>query len=424
MQLLYSFLTQIAALHLLVAQHFSKKLKVFVSGRKQVFSTLKQKITASDKTVWFHCASLGEFEQAVPIIDACKRLLPNYKIIVSFFSPSGFEIKKNSDKADAIVYLPLDTISNARKFVELTHPSLAIFVKYEFWPNYLFELKNKEIPTLLVSGIFRSNQIFFKPYGGFMRKALSAFNHLFVQDIGSQELLSGIKITNSTISGDTRFDRVSHQIEQDNSLDFMDTFKDNSICIVCGSTWPEDEIVLLESIQNASEEVKFTVAPHKIDALKIDAFRRKINKPTVLYSEIFSSKGTLDKVKLSEAKVLIIDTIGLLTKIYSYADIAYVGGAAGNTGLHNILEPATFGVPIVIGENFENFPEAKKLQQLAGLFSVKSSAECSQILNKLISNKSFRSKTGMIAGHFTNSNTGATKKIMNYIEKLHRDGVV
>ena len=424
MQLLYSFLTQIAALHLWVAQHFSKKLRVFVSGRKDVFNILNQKISANDKTVWFHCASLGEFEQAVPIIEACKRLLPNHKIIVSFFSPSGFEVKKNSDKADAIVYLPLDTISNARKFIELTHPSLAIFVKYEFWPNYLFQLKAKKIPTLLISGLFRSNQIFFKPYGRFMRKALSSFDHLFVQGVDSKELLSRIKITDSTISGDTRFDRVSHQIEHDNTLDFMEIFKADSLCIVCGSTWPEDEVVLLDSINSDSEEVKFTIAPHKIDALKIDAFRRKINKPVVLYSEIFSSNGTLEKEKLSEAKVLIIDTIGLLTKIYSYADIAYVGGAAGNTGLHNILEPATFGVPILIGDNFEKFPEAKKLQQLAGLFSVKSSAECSQILNKFTNDKSFRSKTGMIAGHFINSNTGATKKIMNYIEKLHSNGVV
>ena len=267
MQLLYSFLTHIAAFHLWVAQHFSKKLKVFVSGRKKVFSTLEQKIDARDKTIWFHCASLGEFEQAVPIIEACKNLLPNYKIIISFFSPSGFEIKKNTDKADAIVYLPLDTISNARKFIALAHPSLAIFVKYEFWPNYLLELKAEKVPTLLVSGLFRTNQIFFKPYGGFFRKALLSFDHLFVQDLNSKKLLEGIKITNATISGDTRFDRVSHQIEQDNRLDFMEIFKSDSTCIVCGSTWPEDEDVLLDSILNASEDVKFTLAPHKIDAL-------------------------------------------------------------------------------------------------------------------------------------------------------------
>jgi 3-deoxy-D-manno-octulosonic-acid transferase len=204
----------------------------------------------------------------------------------------------------------------------------------------------------------------------------------------------------------------------------MDAFNDNSICFVCGSTWPEDELILLDTINSSIGDVKYVIAPHKMDASKLDAFLVKINKATVRYSEIFSASGALEEEKLIDAKVLIIDMIGLLTKIYSYADIAYVGGAAGNTGLHNILEPATFGVPIIIGDNFEKFPEAKKLQQLAGLFSVKSGEECTQILSKLINDKSFRSKTGMIAGHFINSNTGATKKIMDYLEKLHRDGVV
>ena len=424
MRILYSFLTQIATYHLWVAQHFSKKLETFVSGRKDVFTILERDISAKDKTIWFHCASLGEFEQAVPIIEATKKLFKSHKIIISFFSPSGYEIKKNSDIADSIVYLPLDTISNAKDFIKKVHPSLAIFVKYEFWPNYLFELKKNQIPTLLVSGLFRANQPFFKPYGSFMRRALLSFNHFFVQDADSQELLKTINITNATISGDTRFDRVSHQIEQDNTLDFMDTFNGSSICIVCGSTWPEDEIILLDAINSDTEGLKYVVAPHKMDASKLDIFIRKINKPTVKYSEIFSTSGALEEDKLIEAKVLIIDMIGLLTKIYSYADIAYVGGAAGNTGLHNILEPATFGVPIIIGDNFEKFPEAKKLQQLAGLYSVQSSEEFTQILSKLINDTSFRSKTGMIAGHFINSNTGATTKIMNYIEKLHRDGVV
>ncbi|MFT4668654.1 MAG: 3-deoxy-D-manno-octulosonic-acid transferase [Flavobacteriaceae bacterium] len=424
MKTLYSFLTQIASFHLWVAQHFSKKLKTFVSGRKDVFTILERDISAKDKTIWFHCASLGEFEQAVPIIEATKKLFTSHKIIISFFSPSGYEIKKNSNLADSIIYLPLDTISNTTKFIKKAHPSLAIFVKYEFWPNYLFELKKNQIPTLLVSGLFRANQSFFKPYGGFMRKALLSFNHFFVQDPASQELLKKINITNTTISGDTRFDRVSRQIEQDNTIDFMDTFKGDSICIVCGSTWPEDEVILLDAINSAADEVKYVIAPHKMDANKLNTFRKKINQPTALYSEIISPSGALEDEKLIDSKILIIDTIGLLTKIYSYADIAYVGGAAGNTGLHNILEPATFGVPILIGDNFDKFPEAKKLQQLAGLYSVKSGEECTQTLSKLINDRSFRSKTGMITEHFINSNTGATKKIMNYIQKLHRDGIV
>ena len=424
MRTLYCLLTQIATVLLWMAHPFSKKLKTFVLGRKDVFTLLERAISTNDKTIWFHCASLGEFEQAVPIIKATKKLFQNHKIIISFFSPSGYEIKKNSDIADSIVYLPLDTLSNAKKFIKLAHPSLAIFVKYEFWPNYLFELKKNKIPTILVSGLFRANQSFFKPYGAFMRRALLSFDHFFVQDLNSQELLKKINIVNTTTSGDTRFDRVSHQIEQDNTLDFMDVFTENSTCIVCGSTWPEDETILLDGINSSAADVKYVVAPHKMDANKLEAFRSKINKPTVQYSELFTATGVLKEDTLKEAKVCIIDTIGLLTKIYSYADIAYVGGAAGHTGLHNILEPATFGVPILIGKHFEKFPEAKKLQQLAGLYSVSSGEEYTQVIRKLILDTGFRSKTGMIAGHFINSNTGATNKIMDYLEKLHSDSVV
>ena len=417
MQLIYSFLTRISYLFLWIAQFFSKKMKLFVSGRKGVFEKLKISIAEEDKTIWFHCASLGEYEQGLPIMEAVKKKFPKHKIVITFFSPSGYEVKKNTPIADVVVYLPLDTKPNAQKFIELLHPSLALFVKYEFWPNYLLELQKQNIPTLLISGLFREGQVFFKSHGGFMRKALRSFNHIFVQDSISEKLLQSINIDNVTVSGDTRFDRVSHQIEQDNSLPFISEFKGNHLCIVCGSTWPEDEAVLLKYINEASEAVKFIVAPHNIDTFKIEQFRKKLRNPSVLYSE-------KDGENLNDYSVFVIDTIGLLTKIYSYADIAYVGGAMGKTGLHNILEPATFGIPIVIGNNFENFPEAKRLQQLAGLYSINSETECAAILSKLVSNSSFRDKTGMIAGHFVNSNTGATAITLEYIEKLHRDGLV
>jgi 3-deoxy-D-manno-octulosonic-acid transferase len=224
-------------------------------------------------------------------------------------------------------------------------------------------------------------------------------------------LLKSIGFKNTTVSGDTRFDRVSHQIEMDNSLRFADEFKGNSLCIVCGSTWPEDETVLLDYINAAPENVKFIIAPHKIETDKIEDFRKKINKKTLLHSE-------KDEVDISEYSVLMIDCIGLLTKLYSYADIAYVGGAMGKTGLHNILEPATFGVPIVIGKNYEEFPESIRLRDLAGLFPVENKQECSSILEKLINDSNCRSKTGMISGHFVNKNIGATKKIMNYVLKV------
>ncbi len=408
---------QIAAFLLWIAQFFSKKLRLFVNGRKDVFQTVESKFSPKDKTIWFHCASLGEFEQGFPIIQATKDMFPEHKIVISFFSPSGFEIKKNTPIADLVIYLPLDTRSNAKKLVELIHPSLVLFVKYEFWPNYLFELQESKVPTLLISGLFRKEQVFFKWYGGFMRKALLSFDHFFLQDQASKEYIETILPDNITVSGDTRFDRVSHQIEMDNSLGFMDQFKAKSLCIVCGSTWPEDETVLLDYINSAPENVKFVIAPHKIDSLKIAAFRKTINKKSVLYSE-------KENQNLEQYSILILDTIGLLTKVYSYADIAYVGGAMGSTGLHNILEPATFGVPILIGANFEKFPEAKRLQQLAGLFSITNSQECSQVLSKLIEDGSFRNKTGMITGHFINSNTGASRKIMDYISNLHSDGIV
>ena len=411
MHLLYNFSTFITSKLILLTPFFSKKMSLFANGRKSVFKTLKESINPEDKTIWFHCASLGEYEQGVPIMEKTKELFPDYKLIVTFFSPSGYEVKKNSTLADIIVYLPIDTVANAKKFLELAHPSLAVFIKYEFWPNYLFQLKENNIPTLLVSGLFRKDQLFFKPYGGFMRKALKSFDHFFVQDKISEELLNSISIKEITVSGDTRFDRVSNQLSRDNTLDFISKFKQDKLCTVCGSTWPEDEAVLIDFINNASDDVKFIIAPHEISATKIESFRKNIQKKTVLFS-------TMEKDKLSDSNVFIIDTVGLLTKIYSYADIAYVGGGMGATGLHNILEPATFGVPIVIGNRFEKFPEAKELLELKGLFSISNTSECSQVLEKLVTDNNFRQESGEIAKSFIEDNKGATYKIMAYINHL------
>ena len=408
MHTIYNLSIHLASFGLRIVALFNKKMKLFVNGRKDVFEILQQKISSEDKTIWFHCASLGEFEQGVPIMEAIKKQRPDHKIVVSFFSPSGFEVKKNTPLADAVVYLPMDIRANAKKFLAAVRPTMALFVKYEFWPNYLFELQKKNVPTYLVSGVFRKDQIFFKSYGGFMRKALQSFDHFFLQDENSEELLKNIGFSNVTVSGDTRFDRVSHQIEMDNTLKFAEDFKGNSLCIVCGSTWPEDEVVLLDYINAAPENVKFIIAPHKIEVDKISDFTKKIVKKTVLHSN-------KDEVNISDYDVLIIDCIGLLSKLYSYADIAYVGGAVGSTGLHNILEPATFSVPIVIGKNYDEFPEAIRLRDLAGLFSIRNAPECSETLNKLVANKDFRTKTGMISGHFVNKNTGATAKIMRHI---------
>ncbi|MCF4101942.1 3-deoxy-D-manno-octulosonic acid transferase [Gillisia sp. M10.2A] len=383
-------------------------MKLFVDGRKNTFSILNSKIQQKDRVIWFHVASLGEFEQGLPIIEVVKNIYPQHKIVLSFFSPSGYEVKKNTPIADAVVYLPLDTRRNVRLFLELAHPEMSFFVKYDFWPNYLNELKKRNIPSFLISGGFSANQLFFKSYGKWMRKSLTSFQHFFVQNESSKVLLNSIGFQNVNVSGDTRFDRVSNQLKQDNKLDFIEDFKENKTCIVAGSTWPEDEAMLQEFINNSSPEVKFIIAPHNIKAEQIQKFKNSLNKRTVLYSE---KQGK----ELSSYQVFIIDTIGLLSKIYSYGDIAFVGGATGTTGLHNILEPATFGIPIIIGSNYSKFPEAIELQKLAGLYSVKNTKEFQDILQKLLKDVDFRQKTGMIAGHFISSNTGATQVIKTYL---------
>ena len=413
MHLLYNFSTFLASKLILLSPLFSPKMGLFVKGRKSVVNTLKSTLKKGDKTIWFHCASLGEYEQGVPIIKKIKEEFPDHKIIVSFFSPSGFEVKKNDKLADCTVYLPLDTPKNAKNFIDLLQPSVAIFIKYEFWPNYLFELKKKNIPTILVSGLFRKDQVFFKFYGGFMRRTLNSFSHFFVQDQLSKSLLKQLKISQVTVSGDTRFDRVSDQLSMNNKLDFIALFKQDLFCLVCGSTWPKDESILINYINNFSNNTKFIIAPHEVNNLRIESLKKKLKVKTVLYSE-------REKYNISDYQVLIIDTVGLLTKVYSYADVAYIGGGIGMgaNGLHNILEAATFGVPIIIGKNYTNFPEAKKLKKLNGLFSVASPQEFIDIFNQLKTDAPFCEKTGLISKNFILNNRGATDIILNYLQKL------
>lgn len=409
MKLLYNLLLFKASFVLPILALFSKKINLFVKGRKETLAKLSS-LKKTDKTIWFHAASLGEFEQARPIIEKLKSdYKETYKIVVTFFSPSGYEIRKNYNLADVVCYLPLDRKSKVKKFVEIVNPTLAIFVKYEFWPNLLNELKEKETLTILVSGIFRKNQIFFKWYGGFMRKSLNAFHHFFVQDNSSKKLLQQLNFNNVTIAGDTRFDRVSKILEQDNSLDFIDEFKNNQYTIVAGSTWQEDEKLLVNYINNeASENEKFIIAPHNINQKNIYTLKKSILKKTVLFSE------KTDK-NLAEYQVFIIDTIGILTKIYSYADITYVGGGL-KTGLHNILEPATFGVPIVIGNKYSKFKEAVDLVDLKGCISISNQKEFSAIFTKLKSEENYRKQKGNINKEYIQDNLGTTQLIMNYLK--------
>ena len=394
---------------------FSPKIKLFVEGRKTVFQSLESKISSSDKSIWFHAASLGEYEQGLPVMEKIKKEFPNHKIVVTFFSPSGYEVRKNNSIADACVYLPLDTKSNAQKFLKLVHPDLVFFIKYEYWPNYLNELKTLNIKTYLISGIFRENQAFFQWYGGFYRNALKAFNYFFVQNESSKLLLQKLGFNNVKISGDTRFDRVVSILERDNSLDFMEQFKRDSSAtlgmtklVVIGSSWPKDESLLVNYINQTNEKVKFIIAPHNIKVEQIQELRNSITKKTVLFSE-------KENTDLSNYDVLIVDTIGILTKIYSYAEIAYVGGGFGNPGIHNILEPATFGIPIIVGPNFTNFAEAVALVHQEGCVCVANQNELNDAFSNFISNEDIRHEKGHICSTFVQMNKGATNVIMKHI---------
>ena len=385
---------------------FNPKIKLFVDGRKTVFETLENAISKKDKTIWIHCASLGEFEQGLPIIEQLKKQYQNHKLVVSFFSPSGYEVKKNSLVADVIVYLPLDTKANAKRFLDVVHPDITVFVKYEFWPNYLNELKKRNVKTVLVSGIFRENQIFFKPFGKGMRKSLHTFNHFFVQNDNSKKLLNSINFMNVTVSGDTRFDRVAEIVNRDNQLEFVQQFKQDKTTIVYGSSWSDDETIYLDNLNN-SENTKHIIAPHDIKPHKISKLKSLITKSVLLFSEI-------EGKNLADYDVLIIDTIGLLTKIYSYADIAYVGGGF-KTGLHNTLEPAVFGIPIIIGPEHQKFQEAVDLVSQKGILSVSDKKSYNTAIHKLISSSSYRLTTGEINSHYIKSNVGATTKVIEYL---------
>jgi 3-deoxy-D-manno-octulosonic-acid transferase len=388
----------------------SPKLKLFVEGRMQWKQKLSDQVSENDKIIWFHTASLGEYEQAVPLINRLKTSHPNHKIAVSFFSPSGYEVKKKDSKLDIITYLPIDTPKNAKAFLDILQPEIIFFIKYEIWPNFLNEISKRDIKTYLVSGVFREDQLYFKPLGRFMAEALGKFDHIFVQNEDSLQLLKQHHFDNSSLSGDTRYDRVISQLTMDNTLEFMEEFTDSDeLVVVFGSSWPEDESLFLDVINKVSLKIKVVVAPHQIKPLQIQKLKKTLAKKVICYTE-------LKQNNLADFDVLIVDTIGLLTKIYSYADIAYVGGGMGNSGLHNILEPAAFGIPIIIGDNFKKFPEAASLRKSGGLFSVSTKSEFEKIFEKLITNSTFRKKSGQICGHSVNSKAGATKTILDFIK--------
>ncbi|EGV43548.2 3-deoxy-D-manno-octulosonic acid transferase [Bizionia argentinensis JUB59] len=408
MRIIFNIGIYLAQLILPIVALFNPKIKLGVTGRSQTFSILENTLDTSKKTLWYHCASLGEYEQGLPVFKELRALYREHQIVLTFFSPSGYEIRKNTDIADIVVYLPLDSPSNAKNFLNLVKPELTIFVKYDIWPNYLLELKRRNHRALLISALFRKDQSYFKFFGGFMRQAVFAFEHIFTQNENTKQLLATINYNQTTVTGDTRFDRVYSQLAQNNELDFIGDFKNNKICVVAGSTWPEDEALLIDFINNTESDTKFIIAPHNIKVNQIQKLKGSLNKKTILFSE-------KEHKNYAEYSVFIIDTIGLLTKIYNYADIAYVGGAMGSTGLHNTLEPAVFGVPIIVGKHYDKFPEASHMILEGGMFTISNKNELESTLNLLIKNPEKSQNIGSQNFKFIKNSMGAVIQIVNYI---------
>jgi len=411
MRVIYNIvILQIKSL-LFILKFFNSKIRSFVEERKKVLEILEKTISKTDNYIWIHVASLGEYEQGLPIFKEIKSLYKNHKIVLSFFSSSGYQVRKTNPIGDITVYLPLDTSKNSRKFVSLINPKMVFFVKYEFWPNYLQNLKKNSTPTFLLAGLFRKNHWFFRWYGsGFLNLLKSSITHFFVQNKDSIDLLINNNITNCTLMGDSRFDRVNTLLDQNNNIENIKEFIGNRICFVGGSTWKEDESLMIDYINKNNNNLVWIIAPHQINLKHITDFQQKIKRKSILHSN-------LNQNNITTTKVLIIDSIGILTKLYSYSDISYVGGGMGNSGLHNILEPAIFKNPILIGKNYINFPEARDLISKNGAISVKDSKEFENILNELIENKRKRSIMGGNNFDYIKSNLGATKNVISYLKE-------
>jgi 3-deoxy-D-manno-octulosonic-acid transferase len=380
------------------------KARLWTRGRKDWDKLLSEKITRGNANIWIHCASLGEFEQGRPLIEAIKRDMPAYKIVLTFFSPSGYEIRKNYSVADHVCYLPPDTPGNARKFISIVNPVVAIFVKYEFWDNYTSLLKKNGIPLYLISGIFRVNQHFFRWYGGFFRKILFRFTHIFVQDDQSMDLLKKIGIVNASITGDTRFDRVVEIAGSAKEIPQIEFFKGEEKLFLSGSSWRQDEEIIARFINLNPNRMKWIFAPHEIDKTNIERLGKLFNTKVVRFSE-FSEKS-------SNARVLIIDNIGMLSSAYRYASIAEIGGGFGK-GIHNILEAACWGIPVLFGPNHKKFREAVDLLNLNGAKSFTSFDEFSGIIESWLSDESEYLKSSENASRYVKNNTGATRKILD-----------
>lgn len=404
MLFLYRISVQLYQFAIWLASFFNQKAKLWIDGRRT------QKLVTADASIWFHFASLGEFEQGRSVLEKLKAENPALKTVVTFFSPSGYEIRKNTTLADHVYYLPLDTSWNARQFIQTINPKIAVFTKYEYWYFYMDELYQRQIPLYVISAIFRPQQIFFRSYGGFYRRMLLLVQYFFVQDEASKNLLSGIGINNVLVSGDTRFDRVWENAQNIGPLDKIIVFKNNQKVFIAGSTWPPDENLIVNLV-SIYPDWKFIIAPHEIGKDKIDNLLRKIlAEKTIRYSEI-----TSDETILKQKQVLVIDNIGLLSKLYQYGNLAYIGGGFG-TGIHNTLEAVAFGLPVIFGPVYHKFKEAQDLINLNAGFSIVNEASLENIVAQLVTNEKFYTEASTQAKNYTRQNTGATEKIWKYIQ--------
>ena len=411
MNILYDLLINIFQLHLHVLKYFNKTVFNFLIKRKKIFKKLKSNISKNEKYIWIHVASLGEYEQGLPVFKKIKSLYKDHKIVLSFFSSSGYDLRKNNPISDLTVYLPIDTSYNAKRFIDLINPEIAVFVKYEFWPNFLKYLKKNNTPTYLLAGVFRKNHWFFKPYGFWMRNNLKTFNHFFVQNNDSKNILKKYNFNNCSVMGDSRFERVLELPNQENKIKYLNKFKKSKQCFVAGSTWNEDDEIIIKFINSYKEnDICFIIAPHQIDLNKINKAKSFIKKKSILMSE-------LNRDNASENSVIFIDSIGLLTSVYSYADIGYVGGGMGNTGLHNTLEPAVFKIPVIVGKNFGKFHEVSELINLKGFISIKNYDTFKNELIDLINNKKARDKMGQINYKYILNKIGASEKVITYLKQ-------
>lgn len=393
-----------------IASLFNEKALLWIAGRENIFSRMEADIIKGGRIAWFHAASLGEFEQGRPLMEALKKEKPDYKILLTFFSPSGYEIRKNYAGADYIYYLPLDTPRNAKRFLSIVNPSIVIFIKYEFWCHYLTQVRKNNIKLILISAIFRRDQVFFKSYGGWYRKILKCFTHIFVQDYPSIELLKSIGVTNVSYAGDTRFDRVSQIASTSKNIDIVEIFTRSRFCFVCGSTWPQDEELLANYINTSHTNFGFIIAPHEIHKSHINSLVQKLTVSYSLYSKV-------ETANLAESRVLIIDNIGMLSSLYKYGRVAYIGGGFG-TGIHNILEAAVYGIPVVFGPKYQKFREAGELIAARGAFSINSYNELNEVFNTFTSHPENLENASAIAKEYISKNLGATNKILDFLKQI------